>query len=306
MTNNMNIQAKLKPTLLCALLALVLCAPSPAWATFDLQITINNIGFNPSQQAILADATAKAEAVWEDVITGYAPGISNTGIAITIQNGSSFADATPLSTEVQGGFFLAKTGRVRISPLIVTAFSAWDGSGPTNPDPNHIGKNYVDDIIAHEIGHVLGIGTLWSGNRTTQTIFDPSIGRNRNVYIGKYGLRAYQREFDPNAIHIPLEDSGAAGTIGTHWDQVMRSSTQEGNPSDPWNEDPRVGVTDQFGRDRALELLTGALDPDYGEPFLSMTSIQSLRDLGFTVVPEPTTFGLALVGALGILRRTRR
>ena len=54
------------------------------------------------------------------------------------------------------------------------------------------------------------------------------------------------------------------------------------------------------GINPVFELL-GAIEPECPQ-----TSIQSLRDLGFTVVPEPTTFGLALMGALGILRRTRR
>ncbi|MBL7373652.1 hypothetical protein INQ23_30490, partial [Escherichia coli] len=52
------------------------------------------------------------------------------------------------------------------------------------------------------------------------------------------------------------------------------------NPNDQWSLSPLTGITDAQGRDLALELLTGALDPDYGEPFLSRTTVQSLRDLG--------------------------
>jgi hypothetical protein len=65
----------------------------------------------------------------------------------------------------------------------------------------------------------------------------------------------------------------------------MRSSFQEGTPppADPFLLDPRVGVTDRFGRDRGLELMTGAIDPDYGEPFLANFTVQSLRDLGYAV-----------------------
>jgi uncharacterized protein (TIGR03382 family) len=63
----------------------------------------------------------------------------------------------------------------------------------------------------------------------------------------------------------------------------MRSSPQEGNPSDPFSLDPRVGVTDAYGHDRGLELMTGAIDPDWGEPFVSRFGVEAMRDLGYTV-----------------------
>ena len=44
-----------------------------------------------------------------------------------------------------------------------------------------------------------------------------------------------------------------------------------------------MGVVDQYGRDRALELMTGAIDPDFREPFLARFTVQSMRDLGYTV-----------------------
>ncbi|HEX6963339.1 MAG TPA: hypothetical protein VF175_15840, partial [Lacipirellula sp.] len=36
-------------------------------------------------------------------------------------------------------------------------------------------------------------------------------------------------------------------------------------------------------RDRGLELMTGAIDPDFGEPFVSRFGVESMRDLGYTV-----------------------
>jgi len=84
----------------------------------------------------------------------------------------------------------------------------------------------------------------------------------------------------------------------------MRSSPQEGNPSDPWSLSPLTGITDSQGRDLGLELMTGAIDPDYGEPFLSNMTVQSLRDLGYTVVPEPSSWSLLLAAFL--LRFPRR
>ncbi len=280
---------------LCFIVIFLVSSCHQALAKFDLQVNLIESGFNSSQIAILNDSIAQAKAVWDDVLIGYQAGISNPGVTVTVRQGSTFAEAQINSSTVQGGFAFPVTATVRINPAVVTAFSAWDGSGPTDPDPNFIGLNYVDDILAHEIGHGLGIGTLWTSNG----LYTGGSFR----YRGANGVRAYRREFDPNATFVPVEDAGSSGTMNTHWDQIMRSSTQEGNPGDPWSLDPRVGVTDLLGRDRALELMTGALDPDYGEPFLSSTTIASMRDMGYRTIPEPSAILLALMGVLGMGRR---
>ena len=107
---------------------------------------------------------------------------------------------------------------------------------------------------------------------------------NTFQYTGQHGLAAYQAEFDPAATSCPVENAGNAGTPNAHWDQLMRSSPQEGRRRRrPVLLDPRVGVTDQYGRDRGLELMTGAIDPDYREPFVAASRVESMRDLGYAV-----------------------
>lgn len=279
----------------CLLICLV--GRAPARATFDLSFNVNTGSFNSSQNAALQSSLGLAKARWENVITGYQPGISITGMSITIQAGSAFAATSFPASVSQGGFQVATSTTIFVNPAVIDAFFSWNGVGPPNPNPAFLGLNYLDDILAHEVGHALGIGTLWSSNGV-------STG-GTGQYTGAYGVRAYQLEFDPLASFVPVEQAGGPGTPDNHWNQLMRSSTQEGNPNDPWNLSPLTGITDAQGRDFALELMTGALDPDFGEPFLSMTTIQSLRDLGFTVVPEPS--GLALLfTSLTLLINSRR
>ncbi len=269
-----------------------------AWAAFDLVITIPSPGsFTSTQLSYLQSSLASAEARWESVITGYQPGISITGMSITVQSGSDFAAATPPATLFQGGYFVGVSSTVLINPTVIDNYAAWTGAGFPSPNPAYLGLNYLEDILAHEIGHSLGIGTLWDDNG----VYTNGTG----MYVGEYGLKAYREDFDPGATFVPIELAGSGGTIDQHWNQLMRSSSQEGNPGNPFSLSPLTGITDAQGRDLGLELITGALDPDYGKPFLSRMTVQSLRDLGFTVVPEPCSFMLGFTICLTLSCRRR-
>lgn len=282
----------------------LLAAACGAWAVamacstthaFSLTWSIANpTAFTVAQRAILETALDEAVALWERHITGYQPGISLSGVSFSVFGQTSgFASAQMTGSATQGGFRLATSGRLNVNVTVLEPFSDYEGTG----------LNVIDELMAHEIGHILGIGPLWSANG----VYVPGSGR----YTGQHGLAAYRAEFDPLAEFIPVELAGNPGTPDYHWDQLMRSSPQEGNPADPWSLDPRLGIEDDHGRDLALELMTGALDPDFGAPYLSRTTIASLRDLGFTVVvPEPASwalfFGAASCATARRIRRTPR
>jgi len=285
--------------IICMIVFSYLTVAETSRASFLLQFTIPNSGsFNATQLGHLQEALDYSKNLWESVITGYQPDINISSVNVTIEAGSSFADALVTGKVNQGGFTVSTAGRVRINTSVIDTFASWDGSGPDNPDPELIGLNYLDDIIAHEVGHVIGIGTHWDDNG----VYTNGTGQ----YTGQYGLTAYQQEFVPVATFVPVELAGSGGTMNSHWDQLMRSSSQEGDPNDPWSLSPLTGIVDQHGRDLALELMTGALDPDFGEPFLSKTTIQSLRDIGFAVVPEPTSLALLLMATFAIPRTLLR
>lgn len=258
--------------LLAALVAIVaLCPPTARVLAFDLQFTISNSGgeFDANELNILNAALVRVERMWETVITGYQPGINISSVPITVYATTSGLAAANFSGSTnQGGFTLATSGFMNININEIENFANWQGVGAN-------GRNYIDELLAHEVGHVLGVGTLWVSNGVYTT--------NTFQYTGAHGVAAYQAEFNQAVAYAPVENAGNPGTPNAHWDQLMRSSPQEGNPSDPFSLDPRVGVVDQYGRDRGLELMTGAIDPDYGEPFVSRFTVQSMRDLGYTV-----------------------
>jgi len=243
-------------------------------ADFELQITLVNAAtLGAERRQLLEGAIRQAQAMWEHVITGYQSGIDLAAVQIDVR-GSLFLEealavAGPTSTIVEGDYTLATRGEITINLEQVLAFANWQGRGAG-------GLNLLDELIAHEIGHVLGIGTLWNENGVYFDDFK---------FVGEHGLAAYRDEFDPSATFVPVESAGGA-SAHAHWNQVFRSTAEEGDPDDPWSLSPQTHIVDASGRDLALELMTGALDPDYGEPFLSRTTVSSLVDLGYAV----TTF----------------
>jgi hypothetical protein len=253
--------------LLIASLGVVNAVPARA---FDLVFSINSPGsFTANQLTIINEALTHVEGMWETMITGYQPGINIAPVPISINPvNSGLAAASFSGSTTQGGFNLSTSGFVNINTLEIENFANWQGDEPN-------GLNFIDELLAHEVGHVLGVGTQWSNNN--MYVF------NSFQNTGQHALAAYKAEFDPSATFVPVENAGNAGTPNAHWDQRMRSSVQEGDPNNPWVLDPRVGVVDALGRDRGLELMTGAIDPDWLQPFVSRFTIQSMRDMGYTV-----------------------
>lgn len=146
-------------------------------AAFDLVLTVPSpSSFTPTQYSQLVSSLATAETLWENVITGYQAGISLTGVSVSVFSGSSFAETSFPSTVNQGGFRLATSATININPAVIDTYTSWTGAGPPNPDPAYIGLNYLDDILAHEIGHALGIGPLWESN----DVYTPGTGQ----YLG--------------------------------------------------------------------------------------------------------------------------
>ena len=109
----------------------------------------------------------------------------------------------------------------------------------------------VSEIVAHEMGHVLGIGTFWES------------GVDYVVENDGYPGYPYQHT-NANAAHVAyggggararVEDEGGGGTRGAHWDE---------------------GVYDN-------ELMTGYIESSDKYNHLSRISLGALADIGFVI-----------------------
>lgn len=117
----------------------------------------------------------------------------------------------------------------------------------------------LDQVILHEMGHVLGFGTIWDFNPGTgfppnmfleRSLVDPYFtgGSAMAALIGTPGGMGFSRN------GVPVEASGGGGTANAHW----REST--------------------FGS----ELMTGWLDASTTNS-LSAVTVNQFRDLGYVV-----------------------
>lgn len=114
----------------------------------------------------------------------------------------------------------------------------------------------LDEVIVHEMGHVLGFGTVWDYNRTllagAGTGSPTFTGRLANVFYKALGGRS----------PIPVEGEYGPGTADSHWDEETFDN----------------------------ELMTGFIN--LGENPLSVITAASMRDLGYGAIPNGERYRL--------------
>lgn len=114
---------------------------------------------------------------------------------------------------------------------------------------NLANNGLLEDVIVHELGHVLGIGTLWpSGLVSGQGGADP-------VFTGGSAVSAFLAAGGTSysGTPVPIENTGGAGTKDAHWRESVL----------------------------ATEIMTGWVN--YGGNPLSAITIGSLQDMGYQV-----------------------
>ena len=247
------IDMKIKSVLSTLSFGLCLCNISSAQVIIDLDfVDVGNDGVNGSGYTI-AEADRIVELVnrWEERLIDYrddtnAPtSISIDIAAIDVDGvGGTLGFAGPQSSVQTGAFTVVETGTVRFDIADIAVLSA----------------NDFDLVVEHEVGHVLGIGTLWNVNN----VYVDGTGE----YTGEAGLAAYQRDVDPDATFIPIfANNGLPGSDDAHFD-----------------EDGSIFITNPevsyFGESLEDELLTPFLT---GSGYVADFDLGTLYDIGYIV-----------------------
>ncbi len=133
-------------------------------------------------------------------------------------------------------------------------------------------RDQLQSVILHEMGHVLGIGSLWSFKHLLNDP-SPATGASLDTYFsGTNGISGFDLIGGTSYTggqKVPVENSGGAGTVNSHWrETVLRN-----------------------------ELMTGFLNS--GTNPLSQVTARSLIDLGYvvnTALADPFSLTFTLRG----------
>jgi hypothetical protein len=270
---------------------LVLFALLPFCGTagiYDFSITMTyGEGMDYSYQS----AFSSAAAFWESAITGYrVDSASLQGINISADVAANDGVGGVLGS---AGPTYVIYGSAQLDGDTAVSQVCYSTDGSMTFDSadvdNLISAGLWEQVILHEMAHVIGFGTLW-GIDIGGTIYNDFYAAGSGQYTGAAGLAAYQAEFNPSSTFVPVELGGGAGTADGHWDEADGGSAL-------------TGITDAYGNDMAFELMGGWLN---APTFVSQTTLAQFYDLGYTIIPEPSPLILiALVCAATFWIRRR-
>lgn len=217
-------------------------------------------GLTQNQQTIFDDAACR----WQEIITGdllpiqLANGEVIKNVRIDAQgtaiDGTSGILGQAGPTQLRAGSFLPATGIMRFDSADLARLEA---------------ENSLVDVIIHEMGHVLGFGTVWS----TQFLnLISNEGSENPVFTGANAIREYNVLTNNDSSNpVPLANTGGPGTRDGHWRELTFDN----------------------------ELMTGFID-DEDNP-ISRLSIAAFEDMGYQVeysaantyaLPDPVQLAL--------------
>ncbi|MFM7063157.1 MAG: leishmanolysin-related zinc metalloendopeptidase, partial [Actinomycetes bacterium] len=237
----------------------VTVAAAPSDPTYD--IVLNNVGpaVTPAVQAAFDAAAAR----WESIIVKGVPDVTTSGVAAGgcdlpeepgVPAGTVWDDLVIdfVVKPIDGNFnVLGFAGPCRLGQDFLPRFGvmAFDSADLERLQT----EGRLTDVIVHEMGHVLGIGTVWDVGRSLVA----GAGTLQSAYTGPLGRTAYA--VLGGSGNVPLETDGVPGdgTVDSHWKEKW--TAQDGRQC--------------FGG----ELMTGRLN---SVNQLSVLSIASVADLG--------------------------
>ncbi|HXT15687.1 MAG TPA: leishmanolysin-related zinc metalloendopeptidase [Gemmatimonadaceae bacterium] len=250
------------------------CEP-PNAAGFTITLCYRT-SMTASQRAAFVNAAAR----WRSIITAKLPdvpvniseGACDTGTPsltnMTIDDVMIFAGIEPIDG---AGSILGSAGWCfrRTGGLPVLGNMSFDVADMATLEAN----GTLNAVILHEMGHVLGIGTMWTTLGLLQNQSTSSVV-NDTYFSGTAAVAAFNQVGGATYTlgqKVPVENTGGSGTINAHWrESVLRN-----------------------------ELMTGFLNS--GTNPLSVVTIGSLQDLGYSVnmaAADPLSLTLSIQSTL--------
>ncbi|WP_272975901.1 Ig-like domain-containing protein [Deinococcus geothermalis] len=200
-------------------------APDPLTGSDPFNITVifpANSNLTETQKAAFTSAANR----WSQVIAAGLPDVPNvrlsTGETVTVDDVTIVASGVAIDGP---GNVLGQAGPRQVrngTTLPLWGEMQFDSADLANMEAN----GTLQGVVLHEMGHVLGIGTLW--DRSLSANASPCENATQVQYLGASGLREY-RNLGGLAAGVPVENQYGEGTKCAHWkESVFQSELMTG------------------------------------------------------------------------------
>jgi hypothetical protein len=190
-------------------------------------------GLNAAQKRAFKTAADR----WSKVIVGDLP---------SVVVGQDVID--DLLIEAQGvaidgpGKILGQAGPTNLRPRAAGASAFLPAKGIMSFDTADLAKMQAEgtlvDVITHEMGHVIGIGTIWDLKGLLA-----GAGTANPTFKGTQAKREYGVLRGTGPLAVPVENGGGAGTRDSHWrESVFKNELMSGFIAAPNNPLSRMTV----------------------------------------------------------------
>lgn len=226
-------------------------------------------GLNTAQKKAFKTAADR----WSRVIVGDVPSVVVGGEVID-----------DLLIEAQGvaidgiGTILGQAGPTNLRPASAGASAYLPAKGIMSFDTADLQQMQSDgtlvDVITHEMGHVLGIGTIW-----THKGFLAGGATSNPTFTGASAKKEYGILKGTGPAPVPVENKGGPGTRNGHWrESVFRNELMSGYIASPNNPLSRLTVA-------SLKDLGYVVDLNAAEPY-SLPNLLALAESGALTAHE--------------------
>jgi leishmanolysin len=205
---------------------------------------------------------------WARVIVGDLPSV--------LVDGEVIDDLLILAqgVDIDGpGKVLGQAGPTHLRPASAGTAAFLPAKGTMSFDTADLAKmeseGTIGDVITHEMGHVLGIGTVWDRKDLLKRP-----GTTNPTFSGAGAIDEYRvLRGDGRRRQVPVENTGGPGTADGHWrETVFRNELMSGFIGEPGNPLSRMTVA-------SLSDLGYQVDLDAGEPYV-LPNLLALAERG--------------------------